>query len=86
MLVRLGMAASEALVQYFKLAGKIFSKGNQKRKGQDGAFKASTLEDSVKAIVMESSDGSRRMLPSGDVQISSKGQVYKTSYHSITIN
>ena len=85
MLVRLGMTASEALVQYFKLAGKIFSKGNQKRKGQDGAFKASALEDSVKAIVMESSDGSR-MLPSGDVQIGSKGQVYKTSYHSITTN
>lgn len=52
MLVRLRMTASEVLRQYFKLIGKIFSKKNTKSKGKEGTFKASTLEASVREIVV----------------------------------
>lgn len=72
MLVRLRMTASQALRHYFELGSKIFSKENKKWKGQDGAFKASTLQASVKAIVESSSNGSR-MLPIGVDRMRAKG-------------
>jgi hypothetical protein len=76
MLVRLRMTASEALQQYFKLAGKIFSKKNTKPKGKEGAFKASTLEASVREIVVDHEkkhNGGVSMLPAGDNQMRAKG-------------
>jgi hypothetical protein len=76
MLIRLRMTASEALRQYFKLAGKIFSKKNTKGKGKEGAFKASTLEASVKEIVVNHEKkhrGGASMLPSGDKEARAKG-------------
>lgn len=71
MLVRLRMTASEALQQYFKLAGKIFSKKNMKPKGKEGAFKASTLEASVRETVVnyeKKYSSGASMLPTGDTQ------------------
>jgi hypothetical protein len=44
------MTASEALRQYFKLAGKIFSKKNTKPKGKEGSFKASTSRNMFKKL------------------------------------
>lgn len=76
MLVRLRMTASEALRQYFKLAGKIFSKKNTKAKGKEGAFKASTLEASVREIVVDHEkkySGGASMLPIGDNKTRAKG-------------
>ncbi|KFZ24198.1 hypothetical protein V502_01323, partial [Pseudogymnoascus sp. VKM F-4520 (FW-2644)] len=77
MLVRLRMTASAALNQYFDLAGKIFSKRNTK-KGKEGAFKASTLEASIKKIVSDQekkhSNGGC-MLPTSDNNIRAKGFV-----------
>lgn len=64
MVGRLRMNTKEALEQYNTIAGKIFSKKNKKRKYQDGAFKASTLEAEMKRVVAAHSDGndSLRML------------------------
>jgi hypothetical protein len=70
------MTASEALRQYFELAGKIFSKRNTKGKGKEGAFKASTLESSVKKIVLDQEKkhgNGGRMLAIGDSKIRAKG-------------
>lgn len=76
MLVRLRMTASEALQQYFKLAGKIFSKKNKKATGKEGTFKASTLETSVREIVVDHEKkhrGGTSMLLSGDNTTRAKG-------------
>jgi hypothetical protein len=70
------MTASEALNQYFELACKIFSKGNTKWKGQEGTFKALTLETSVKAIVSDQEkkySSGIRILPTGDGKVRAKG-------------
>lgn len=75
MLVRLRMTASAALSQYFDLAGNIFSKRNTK-KGKESAFKASTLEASIKKIVSDQekkhSNGGC-ILPTSDNNIRAKG-------------
>jgi hypothetical protein len=75
------MTASEALRQYFKLAGKIFSKKNTKPKGKEGSFKASTLEKYVQEIVVDHEKkhgGGARILPSGDHEARAKGYVENT--------
>jgi len=75
MLVRLRMTASAALNQYFDLAGKIFSKSNTK-KGKEGAFKASTLEASIKKIVSDQEKKHNNggcMLPIGDSNVRANG-------------
>ncbi|RDW59053.1 hypothetical protein BP5796_11977 [Coleophoma crateriformis] len=77
MLVRLRMTASEALRQYFKLGRKIFSKKNTKRKGKEGAFKATTLETSIKEVVSypgNNHDDGECMLPTKASDIRAKGQ------------
>jgi hypothetical protein len=56
----------------------IFSKKNTKWKRQEGAFKASTMEASVQAIVVEQEKtlkNSSRMLPTGDGEIRAKGYI-----------
>ena len=76
MLVRLRITASEALRQYFKLAGRIFSKKNRKGKGKEGAFKASTLEESIREIVVDHEKkhgGGTTMLPSEENKTRAKG-------------
>ncbi|KAH9203854.1 acyl transferase/acyl hydrolase/lysophospholipase [Leptodontidium sp. 2 PMI_412] len=91
MLARLRMTASEALQEYFKLAGKIFSKKNTKVKGKEGSFKASTLETSVRKIVVDREQmrsSGTRMLPTGDNDTRAKGfvcamaaEMMKKPYH-----
>ncbi|MCJ1367398.1 hypothetical protein MMC16_006531 [Acarospora aff. strigata] len=53
MLGRLQLTTEEALKTYNSLAGTIFSKNNRKWAVQDGAFKATTLENKVKELVVE---------------------------------
>jgi len=63
MLGRLRMTTKEALHEYNKIAGQIFSSSN-KLFGEDGTFKASTLEREMKKVVAEKSandDGDERM-------------------------
>jgi hypothetical protein len=78
MLVRLQITASEALRQYFALVGKIFSKKNTKSKGKEGAFKVSTLEASIREIVVDyerKHSGSTSILLLGDNETRAKGLV-----------
>lgn len=65
MLGRLKMTTEEALRTYNSLASAIFSEDNKKKKWQDGAFKATTLEDKVKELVSEKDLG-EFMLPTSD--------------------
>ena len=44
------MSAADAVKAYEALAGKVFSE--KKSKGKDGTFKASNLEDAIKAVEM----------------------------------
>lgn len=53
MLGRLRMTTDEALRTYNSLSQVIFSAKNRKRKGQDGSFKATTLQEKVQEIVAE---------------------------------
>jgi predicted acylesterase/phospholipase RssA len=53
MLGRLQMTTGEALRAYNSLARVIFSRDNKKWLGQDGAFKATTLEKKVQEMVSE---------------------------------
>ncbi|KAF2834882.1 FabD/lysophospholipase-like protein [Patellaria atrata CBS 101060] len=73
MLGRLRMSTDEALRAYNSLACTIFSKNNRKRKGQDGMFKASTLENKVKEVVSKKDLGDRMLDPSTQ---SSKGKAF----------
>ncbi|KAF2452912.1 acyl transferase/acyl hydrolase/lysophospholipase [Lineolata rhizophorae] len=57
LLGRFQMDTQEALRVYNDLAGAIFSKGNQKWKFQDGAFKATTVEAKVKELVASRDTG-----------------------------
>ncbi|THU98742.1 FabD/lysophospholipase-like protein [Dendrothele bispora CBS 962.96] len=66
MLGRLEMNTEEALAQYKALAGRIFGKKNQKSKGHDGAFKATTLEEEMKKL-LQSCRGDPEALMCGDV-------------------
>ncbi|THV03678.1 FabD/lysophospholipase-like protein, partial [Dendrothele bispora CBS 962.96] len=65
MLGRLEMNTEEALTQYKALAGRIFGKKNQKLKGRDGAFKATTLEGVIKEL-LQSCRGDPEALMCGD--------------------
>jgi hypothetical protein len=49
MLGRLRLTVDEAIDQYGQFARHVFSK--KKRKGKDGTFKASKLEEAIKTIV-----------------------------------
>ena len=49
LLGRLRLSASDAIKAYETLARKIFSE--KKAKGKDGTFKASKLEEAIKAVV-----------------------------------
>jgi predicted acylesterase/phospholipase RssA len=62
MLGRLRMNTIDALQAYNSLARAIFSKENKKWKGQDGLFKATTLENKVKELVLQKEQG-EHMLP-----------------------
>ena len=44
------MSAEDAIEAYEKLAGTVFSE--KKRKGHDGTFKASKLEQAIKSVVV----------------------------------
>lgn len=61
MLGRLRMRTDEALETYNSLARAIFSKENKKWRGQDGMFKASTLEERVKKLVSDKRQGERML-------------------------
>jgi hypothetical protein len=69
MLGRLQMTTDEALQTYNLLARAIFSKDNKKFPGQDGLFKATTLEKMVQEIV------SKRNL--GELMLDSSHQLRK---------
>lgn len=51
MLGRLRMSTEEVLVEYNRLAGRIFSKENRKWQTQEGRYKASTVETEFKRVV-----------------------------------
>ena len=53
MLGRLRMSAEDALAQYNAIAGRVFSTSNKKLFGQDGTFKATTLENEMKRVVAD---------------------------------
>ena len=61
MLGRLRMRTDNALETYNTLAQAIFSMGNKKWKGQDGTFKANTLEKEVKKSVSKQERGERML-------------------------
>ena len=69
-------ASHLALQQYFELAGKIFSKKNKKATDKEGTFKASTLETSVREIVVnyeKKYSGGTSMLLTGNNTTRAKG-------------
>lgn len=51
------MSTEEALTKYNDLAGKIFNTQNKKWRGQDGTFKASTLEAEIRNMIAGSHPG-----------------------------
>jgi len=51
MLGRLGMTTKDALRTYNEIAGSVFCKVNRKRSYQDGAFKATMLENQIQGLV-----------------------------------
>ena len=53
MLGRLRMTTRDALRAYNKIAESVFCKSNRKYSFQDGAFKATTLEQQVRSLVAE---------------------------------
>jgi hypothetical protein len=59
MLGRLGMTTDEAILQYSAMASALFSRRNRKAAYKDEAFKATTLEHSVKKLVSEKRLGER---------------------------
>ena len=65
MLGRLRLTVDQAIDQYSQFAGHVFSK--KKRKGKDGTFKASKLEEAIKKVVesygVEKSPNERMMDP-----------------------
>jgi predicted acylesterase/phospholipase RssA len=73
MLGRLRMTTDEALRSYNSLARAIFSKDNKKRSGQDGGFKATTLENKVQEVVSKKDLGELMLDPSNQ---SSKGKAF----------
>jgi predicted acylesterase/phospholipase RssA len=74
MLGRLRMKTDDAMRTYNTLAQAIFSKANKKRMGQDGMFKASTLESKVKELVADKKQG-ERMLPPPTSEVEGKAFV-----------
>jgi predicted acylesterase/phospholipase RssA len=64
MLGRLQMTTNEALRTYNSLARAIFSRDNKKWLGQDGAFKATTLEEKVQEVVSKRGLGELMLDPS----------------------
>jgi len=73
MLGRLQMTTDEALEIYNDLAQVIFSEKNKKRKGKDGSFKATTLQQKVEEIVAKKGLGEFILDPSSD---SRKGKAF----------
>jgi hypothetical protein len=65
MLGRLRLTVDQAIDQYNQFAAHVFS--NKKRKGKDGTFKASKLEEAIKKVVesygVEHSPDERMMDP-----------------------
>jgi hypothetical protein len=47
------MSTEDALAQYNAIAGRVFSTSNKKLFGQDGTFKATTLENEMKRVVAD---------------------------------
>ncbi|KAF2477529.1 FabD/lysophospholipase-like protein [Lindgomyces ingoldianus] len=68
MLGRLRMTTDEALRTYNSLARAIFSKDNKERLGQDGAFKATTLQNKVQEVVSKKGLGELMLDPSNDLR------------------
>ncbi|KAJ4301871.1 hypothetical protein N0V90_003967 [Kalmusia sp. IMI 367209] len=73
MLGRLRMTTDEALRAYNSLSRDIFSGKNKKRKDQDGAFKATTLQEKVQDTVSERKLGEYILDPSSDLR---KGKAF----------
>jgi predicted acylesterase/phospholipase RssA len=73
MLGRLRMTTDETLRTYNSLARAIFSKDNRKRLGQDGAFKATMLENKVQEVVSKKHLGELMLDPSNQP---SKGKAF----------
>jgi predicted acylesterase/phospholipase RssA len=67
------MTTDEALRTYNSLARAIFSKDNKKWVGQDGLFKATTLENKVQEVVKKKGRGEFMLDPSNQ---SSKGKAF----------
>ena len=67
------MTTDEALRTYNILARAIFSKDNKKWPGQDGLFKATTLENKVQEVVKKKGRGEFMLDPSNQ---SSKGKAF----------
>lgn len=59
------MPTDEALRIYNEIAGSIFCKGNKKRSFQDGTFKATTLENTVRTLVTKRNVGSSMLDSTG---------------------
>jgi hypothetical protein len=73
MLGRLQMTTGEALRTYNSLAGAIFSRDNKKWLGQDGVFKATTLEKKVQEVVSRRGLGELMLDPSHQLR---KGKAF----------
>ena len=82
MLGRLRMTTEDALTQYNAIAGRVFSTSNKKLFGQDGTFKATTLENEMKRVVAatKSAKGNseERMLDTDSSGL--KGAAYDSSH------
>ena len=76
MVGRLRMNTQEALEQYNTIASKIFSKENKKHKYQDGAFKASTLEEEMKRVVAAHSNGNNSLRMLDEAATMGTGRAY----------
>jgi hypothetical protein len=65
MLGKLKMTTKEALTYYIRIMERVFSPSNKKRTFQDGAFKVTTLETEIKAMIAakgEDKNGDERMI------------------------
>ncbi|THU96161.1 FabD/lysophospholipase-like protein [Dendrothele bispora CBS 962.96] len=76
MLGRLELSTEEALAQYKVLAGRIFGKKNQKSKGHDGAFKATTLEGEIKKLLQNCREDPETLMCGDTTRENERGKAF----------